>query len=109
PPDIDDASDAAAKLCVALADCSAKDREALVARLRQKRSFVYVRRRVTPAQAKRVADLNLEGVRFVKEDRRFYPKKELAAQVLGFVGVDNIGLAGLQAADARQTQGTARK
>ena len=109
PPDIESASNAAAAVCRALADCSAKDQEALVARLRQKRAFVYVRRQVTPAQARRIADLGLDGIRFVKEDHRFYPKKQLAAQLLGFVGVDNKGLAGLEAAYDSQISGTQGK
>lgn len=109
PPDIENPSDAAAALCGALGDCSSKDQEGLAARLRQRRSFVYVRRQVTPAQATRIADLGLEGVRFVKEDRRFYPKKELAAQLLGFVGVENKGLAGLEAAYDSQISGTQGK
>src|SRR6185503_7630760 len=52
---------------------------------------------VTPDQARRVADLQLEGVGFMKENRRFYPNKELAAHLLGYVGVDNTGLAGVEA------------
>ena len=55
------------------------------------RAFVYVRRQVTPDQARRVADLQLEGVGFMKENRRFYPNKELAAHLLGYVGLDNDG------------------
>jgi cell division protein FtsI (penicillin-binding protein 3) len=109
PPDIENVSTAAAAVCRVLADCSPKDQEALVARLRQKRAFVYVRRQVTPAQARRIADLGLEGIRFVKEDHRFYPKKQLAAQLLGFVGVDNKGLAGLEAAYDSQISGTQGK
>ena len=61
------------------------------------RAFVYVRRQVSPDQARRVADLQLEGVGFMKENRRFYPNKELAAHVLGYVGIDNTGLAGIEA------------
>ncbi len=109
PPDIENASNASVAVCRALADCSAKDQEALVTRLRQKRAFVYVRRQATPAQARRIADLGLEGIRFVKEDHRFYPKKQLAAQLLGFVGVDNRGLAGLEAAYDSQISGTQGK
>jgi cell division protein FtsI (penicillin-binding protein 3) len=109
PREIENAASAAAALCRALGDCSAKDREALEARLRQKRSFVYVRRQVTPAQGRKIADLALDGIGFVKEDRRFYPKKELAAQLLGFVGVDNKGLAGLEAAYDSQISGTQGK
>jgi hypothetical protein len=60
-------------------------------RIRRGRAFVYVRRQVTPDQARRVADLQLEGVGFMKENRRFYPNKELAAHLLGYVGLDNTG------------------
>ncbi len=98
PSEIADAGKTASSLCAALADCAQKEQEALTARLRQKRAFVYVRRRVTPHQATRIAELGLKGVGFIKEDRRFYPKKQLAAQLLGFVGVDNKGLAGIEAA-----------
>jgi cell division protein FtsI (penicillin-binding protein 3) len=109
PTEIDDAGVTASTLCAALTDCARKDQEELAARLRQKRAFVYVRRRVTPAQARRIAELNLEGVGFIKEDQRFYPKKELAAQVLGFVGVDNTGLAGIEAAYDAQISGALGK
>ena len=61
-------------------------------------SFTYVRRRISADQKRRVEALELDGVGFVKESRRFYPKKELAAHLLGYVGVDNTGLDGLEAA-----------
>ena len=97
PTEIGDATQAAASLCGALGDCSSADRLALGERIRRGRAFVYVRRQVTPDQARRVADLQLEGVGFMKENRRFYPNKELAAHVLGYVGLDNAGLAGIEA------------
>ena len=49
--------------------------------------------------------LNLDGVGFIKESRRFYPNKELAAQLLGWVGVDNVGLSGLEYAYDSQIRG----
>src|SRR5436190_7694312 len=97
PTEIADPDPAAASLCRALDDCSPADRQALADRIRRGRAFVYVRRQVTPDQARRVADLQLEGVGFMKENRRFYPNKELAAHLLGYVGVDNTGLAGVEA------------
>ena len=109
PSEIQNAGKAASILCAALTDCTSKDQKELAARLRQKRAFVYVRRRVTPSQARRIAELNLEGIGFIKEDRRFYPKKQLAAQVLGFVGLDNTGLAGIEAAYDSQISGSLGK
>ena len=83
PTEIDNAADAAKQLCEALGDCDAKERQALAERLGQKRAFAYVRRQVAPDQAERVAALNLDGIGFIKESRRFYPNKELAAHLLG--------------------------
>ena len=98
PSEIKNAPEAAWLICGALGDCASKEQDALAGRLQQKRAFVYVRRRVTPQQARRVSELQLEGIDFIKEDRRFYPKKELAAQLLGFVGIENKGLAGIESA-----------
>jgi cell division protein FtsI/penicillin-binding protein 2 len=97
PTEIGDPIKAAAALCGALDDCTARDRAALADRIRKGRAFVYVRRQVSPEQARRVAELELGGVGFLKENRRFYPNKTLAAHVLGHVGIDNVGLGGIEA------------
>ena len=96
PSEISDARGAVAQLCAALGDCTEKDRQLLVDRLGQQKAFAYVRRQVSPDQARRVAALNLDGIGFIKESRRFYPNKELAAHLLGYVGIDNNGLSGLE-------------
>ena len=105
PPEIADAQDAAVKLCTALGDCSNKEREALAERLDQRRAFVYVRRQADPDQVHRVAALNMEAVGFIKESRRYYPNSELAAHLLGYVGLDNSGLNGLESAYDSQIRG----
>jgi cell division protein FtsI (penicillin-binding protein 3) len=107
PTEIDDARAAAAKLCAALGDCDAKDRAALGDRLAQRKAFAYIRRQVSPDQAQRVAALNLDGVGFVKESKRFYPNKELASHLLGWVGIDNTGLSGVESTFDRQIRGKA--
>ena len=109
PTDIEDGGKAAVLLCEAFADCSAKERDDIAKRLSQRRAFAYVRRFVSPAQAKRISDLQIDGVGLLKEDRRFYPNKEMAAQLLGFVGIDNKGLAGIEAAYDGQIRGTQGK
>ena len=105
PTDITDATATAAALCTALDDCTKKMRDELRDRLAQDRAFVYVRRRSTPAQAKRVAALGLEGIGFRKESKRFYPNRELAAHVIGHVGLDNVGLSGLEATYDKTVRG----
>jgi cell division protein FtsI (penicillin-binding protein 3) len=105
PAEIGDAAAAASALCGALGDCTAKTREELRDRLAQKRAFAFVRRRATPLQAKRVAALELEGIGFRKESKRYYPNRELAAHVLGYVGVDNVGLGGLEATYDKTVRG----
>jgi cell division protein FtsI (penicillin-binding protein 3) len=65
-------------------------------RLANGRSFAWVARRVTPEVAARVRALPVKGVYSQKEFERFYPDNEIAAQVLGYVGVDDNGLGGLE-------------
>ena len=65
------------------------------------------RRQVAPDQAQRVAALNLDGIGFTAESKRFYPNKELGAHLLGWVGIDNKGLSGLEYAYDPQIRGKA--
>jgi cell division protein FtsI/penicillin-binding protein 2 len=96
PSDIDDPGGTVERLCAAFGDCSEKERQALSERLRQRKAFAYVRRQVSPDQKRRVENLNLDGVGFMTESKRFYPNKELGAHLLGWVGIDNKGLGGLE-------------
>ncbi|MGB6191379.1 MAG: penicillin-binding protein, partial [Terracidiphilus sp.] len=65
-------------------------------RLDDGHGFAWVARRVKPEAATRAKALNLEGVYFQKEFQRFYPNSQIAAQVLGYVGLDDNGLGGLE-------------
>jgi cell division protein FtsI (penicillin-binding protein 3) len=105
PTEISDPAKTASALCDALDDCTKKSREELKERLSSQRAFVYVRRRATPMQAKRVLALDLDGIGFRKESKRFYPNRELAANLLGYVGVDNVGLAGIEATYDKTVRG----
>jgi cell division protein FtsI (penicillin-binding protein 3) len=68
----------------------------IAARLVSGHSFAWVARRVTPEVAVRVKALSLKGIYFQKEFQRFYPNNEIASQVLGYVGLDDNGLGGLE-------------
>jgi cell division protein FtsI (penicillin-binding protein 3) len=105
PTEIDDAELAATTLCAALRDCDARERKALSERLGKRRSFAYVRRQVAPDQKARVEALKLDGIGFTKESKRFYPSKELGAHLLGWVGIDNKGLSGLEYTYDQQVRG----
>jgi len=73
------------------------DPNALYAELADRtRGFVYVARKADPARAAKLERRHLAGFGFYPEERRFYPQSALAAQVLGYAGVDNHGLAGLE-------------
>ena len=66
------------------------------ARFHASRNFAWVARKLDPATVARVKALNLKGIYFQKEFKRFYPEQSLAAQVLGYVGTDDNGLGGLE-------------
>jgi cell division protein FtsI (penicillin-binding protein 3) len=68
----------------------------LLGKITSDRPFVWLMRRITPAQAQEIQSLHLEGIGFSEESRRFYPNKELASNCLGFTGVDPKGLEGIE-------------
>jgi cell division protein FtsI (penicillin-binding protein 3) len=78
---------------VLLADCSLH------------KTFCWVARKADAEVIERIRSLNLQGVHFQKEPKRFYPKRELAAQVLGYVGTDDQGLSGLERQFNQQLRG----
>jgi cell division protein FtsI (penicillin-binding protein 3) len=71
-------------------------KQKILARFNDSRNFAWVARRVDKATADRVRELNLKGIYFQKEFKRFYPNNDLAAQVLGYVGTEDTGLGGLE-------------
>jgi len=100
----EDLADAA---CWALGGCGALEREAFVARLRKKGSRQAVlKRQVTLEESERVAAQQLPGMFMKPEPRRFYPNKELAGHVLGYVGTEHEGLAGIERSYNSKIRGT---
>ena len=71
-------------------------REEIATRLTSSRSFVWIARKLAPATVARIRQLNLRGIYFQKENQRFYPKRNLAASVLGYVDIDEKGLGGIE-------------
>jgi cell division protein FtsI (penicillin-binding protein 3) len=71
-------------------------RDVLEARLASSHSFVWISRKLPPDKKEAVEALSLKGVYFQKENQRIYPKRELAAHVLGFVNLDEKGIGGIE-------------
>ena len=86
----------AASAARALAPILGLERHPLARSLASRRSFVWIAHQVTADQAQAVAALHLAGVYSQPDTRRFYPKGELAASVLGYVGLDGHGLGGIE-------------
>lgn len=72
------------------------DASEIESRMHASHAFAWVARKVDNSLSTRVRALNLKGIYFQKESKRFYPKQELAAQVLGYVGIDDEGLGGVE-------------
>ena len=60
------------------------------------REFLYVKRRLPPAEADRILDLNIDGVYSQQEYQRFYPQGEVTAHLIGFSNIDDVGQEGLE-------------
>jgi len=82
-----------------------EDPREILARCEASKSFCWVARKADSESAERIKALNLRGIYFQKESRRFYPKRDLAAQVLGYVGMDDEGLSGIEKAYQDELQG----
>ncbi len=79
-----------------LAETLGGDSEDYLAKLQKDTSFVYIARKVSVETADALQALDLAGIAFLEDSNRVYPSNELACQVLGFVGIDDEGLAGLE-------------
>jgi cell division protein FtsI (penicillin-binding protein 3) len=93
PSEIGDNKSMAAQL---LSGALGIPRDVLETRFESGGSFVWVLRKLPPDKAEAVRALNLKGVYLQAENQRYYPKRELASHVLGFVDLDEKGLGGIE-------------
>ncbi len=83
------------------------DRKALNARLAEKdKNFVWLKRQLSPAEAKKVIALKIPGVFQQREYRRFYPSGDVAAHVIGFTGKEDQGQEGIELAQQAHLSGS---
>jgi cell division protein FtsI (penicillin-binding protein 3) len=102
PTEIDDPAAAARDLAQLVPGLDAAK---LARQLGSGREFAWLARKLDPPVADKVRALGLKGLYFLPETKRYYPMGELAAQVLGYVGTDNHGLAGLELVYDREITG----
>lgn len=92
PAEVADRAGAAA----ALSRATNRSPQVILAKMEGKGRFNWIERKVGLEEARRLRELKLRGIGFVPDAKRFYPKGSLASQVVGFVGIDNNGLEGVE-------------
>jgi cell division protein FtsI (penicillin-binding protein 3) len=102
PKEIPDRPEAARRIASLLTDMSASD---ILAKLREQRAFVYLRRNLTPRQEYDINALGIPGLYFEKGEKRIYPQGELTAHVVGLTDLDNKGIAGIEKSEERELKG----
>lgn len=77
----------------------------LLEKTQSEKSFIWIARKVTLAQGDAIRSLKMRGIGIEYESKRYFPQQDLAGQIVGFVGLDNEGLAGIEAAFEKRLQG----
>ncbi|MGI6128648.1 MAG: stage V sporulation protein D [bacterium] len=90
----------------ALAKALGLSEDEVLAKIHRETSFEYVARKIEPVKSKAVRALKLDGVYLVEESQRFYPNGTLLSHVIGFAGIDNQGLEGLELVYDKELRGT---
>ncbi|MFH0771824.1 MAG: penicillin-binding transpeptidase domain-containing protein [Candidatus Omnitrophota bacterium] len=85
-----------AKAAVKLSSILNLDRARISEYLNKDKGFVWLKRKIDPSCAARLRSLDIDGVEFMKEPKRVYPNGSLASQLIGYAGMDNNGLEGIE-------------
>jgi cell division protein FtsI (penicillin-binding protein 3) len=85
------------------------DRNVVLADCRNHKTFCWVARKADDETIQRIQSLHLQGIHFQKEPKRFYPARDLAAQVVGTVGMEDSGQSGIEHAFDDELRGRAGK
>ncbi|MFH1655116.1 MAG: penicillin-binding transpeptidase domain-containing protein [Candidatus Omnitrophota bacterium] len=79
-----------------LASITGTSRNFYLSRLNRKKAFIWLERKLSNAEYEKIQSYNIEGLDFRREAKRYYPNTELASHVIGFAGLDNVGLEGIE-------------
>jgi len=83
------------------------DRDYLLDRLNRKKSFIWLARKLPPDKTEKVKALKAKGLGFMRETKRIYPNSYLGSHLIGFSGMDNVGLEGIERSFDRYLKGSA--
>ncbi len=72
------------------------DKSFILKKLKNDRVFVWLARKLSLEEKRKIEELKISGIGLMEEKKRFYPQRELASHILGFVGIDNQGLSGIE-------------
>lgn len=72
------------------------ERDIILEKLMRKKMFVWIARKISKETASQIKELDIEGIYFIKENKRFYPKGRLASQIIGFTDLDGRGIEGIE-------------
>jgi cell division protein FtsI (penicillin-binding protein 3) len=72
------------------------DRQYFRERLNRDKAFIWLERKLTPEKSEKVKKFGIKGLGFIKETKRIYPNSYLGSHIIGFSGMDNIGLEGIE-------------
>ena len=97
------------KTALILAKALSLSKSKIYKKLSSERSFVWVKRKASPDEIVRLKKDYLSGINFITENKRFFPKRELASGIIGFTGIDNQGLEGIEHQYEKDLRGTVVK
>ena len=80
----------------ALAEALELPYDQIIKKIKNEKNFVWIKRQVRPEYSAAIRQKDMEGIGFIKEYKRFYPKVEMASRLIGFSGLDNDGLSGVE-------------
>ena len=103
PPEVKDKQSTSAALSRILKENQA----AILQKLGSDKPFVWISRKIEEPLAQKIKEKKLAGIGLQMEEKRVYPRDRLASQVLGFVGMDNEGLSGIEISCDRYLKGEA--
>ncbi|MBE0478621.1 hypothetical protein IBX65_05820 [Candidatus Aerophobetes bacterium] len=73
-----------------------EDKDSVLSKLKRDAVFVWIARKISVEDKRKIEKLNLEGFGFIEEKKRLYPEGELTSHILGWAGIDNQGLSGIE-------------